>query len=150
MIRILGTNNNITKKNIIKCEWRERRETLVKTPTPHSIATFARKRSSARRRSLNPANWSSHRKNGDFSSSRKRVTTDAGIFPAFIAAARSAGTLSNDLPASATTNKASFFLPLSSLSWPPPPPWPPCPPCPWPPWPPKDPPSGTPVEERRG
>ena len=122
----------------------ERRQTLVKTPTPHSIATFARKRSSARRRSLKPGNWSSHRKNADFSSSKNRVTTAAGIFPSLIAAAKSAGTLSNALPASAITITASFLPSFPCSSSPPPPPWPPCP---WPP--PKDPPSEPPAIARR-
>jgi len=119
-------------------------ETLVKTPTPHSNPTLARKRSSARRRSLKPPNWSNQRINGDFSSSKNLSTTDAGILPSLIAEAKSAGTLSNDLPAWANNNNASFNPPLfpSLLS---PSPCPPCPcPCPSlllpssPPWPPNE------------
>jgi len=103
----------------------------VKTPTPHSNPTLARKRSSARRRSLKPPNWSNHRINGDFSSSKNLATTDAGILPSLIAEAKSAGTLSNDLPACANNNNASFNPPLfPSLLSPSPAPPSPCPPCP--------------------
>lgn len=99
-------------------------------PTPHSMETLAKNRSSARSRSLNPPNWSSHRKIADFSSSRNLSTTDPGTFPACIAASRSLGRVSTGLltwhpskkPWTAKQSRAGFY-PVSeywsnfSLSW---------------------------------
>lgn len=100
------------------------RETLVKIPTPHSIPTLVKKRSSASNLSLNPPKLSSHRKTADFSSSKYRWTIVPGIFPASIAAAKSFGKLSSDLPESARAMIASplFLSPASPSSPPPPPP----------------------------
>ena len=117
-------------------------------PTPHSMATFVKKRSSASKRSLNPPNWSNHRNSTDFSSSKYLLTIDPGTLPASIAAAKSFGRVSTDLPASnnAITASSLFLslspssllpLPLSSLPLsPPPPPLPPPSPPPLPPPPP--------------
>lgn len=108
------------------------------TPTPHSMASLARKRSSARRRSLNPWNWSSHRSSAEPSISAKRRTISPVTRPPSTAAARSDGRLSSFLPSCASTNSASLrlsgappspspspppLLLLSSPSLSPPPPW---------------------------
>jgi len=106
----------------------------VNIPTPHSIPTLAKKRSSANNLSLNPSNCINHRKNREFSSSKNLETTAPGILPARIAAAKSCGKLSTDRFASAKTIIASslflssalspspLWLLLSLLSPPPPPP----------------------------
>lgn len=78
--------------------------TLVKIPTPHSIPILARKRSSAKSRSLNPPKRSNHAINGDFSSSKYLNTMDPGILPSSIAAFKSFGKLSNVLPAKIIQN----------------------------------------------
>lgn len=104
--------------------------TFVKMPTPHSMATLARNKSSASNLSLNPPKFSSHRNTADFSSSNNLFTIEPGTRPAPIAAAKSAGNFSSGLPASARTSSASSrFRSLSSDSpSPPPPPPPACPP----------------------
>lgn len=104
--------------------------TFVKMPTPHSMATLARNKSSASNLSLNPPKFSSHRNTADFSSSNNLFTIEPGTRPASTAAAKSAGNFSSGLPASARTSSASSrFRSLSSDSpSPPPPPPPACPP----------------------
>ncbi|KAL0926216.1 hypothetical protein M5K25_002428 [Dendrobium thyrsiflorum] len=110
-----------------KKEQANTKTTFVKIPTPHSIATLAKNKSSANSRSLKPPNCSSQRKIEDFSKSAKRYTISPGILPASIAAARSEGMLSIERPISASARIASVrFFPLdpssSPLSPPPPPP----------------------------
>ena len=85
-------------------------------PTPHSIPTLAKKRSSANNLSLNPSNCINHRKNREFSSSKNLETTAPGILPARIAAAKSCGKLSTDRFASAKTIIASSLFLSSALS----------------------------------
>lgn len=120
-----------------KEEWEKRDfgQTLVNIPTPHSIPTLVKKRSSASNLSLNPPKLSSHRNTADFSSSKYRWTIVPGIFPASIAAAKSFGKLSSDLPESARAMIASALF-LSPASPSPPPPLPPPLPPPSPPLPP--------------
>jgi hypothetical protein len=105
------------------------------TPTPHSIPSLAKKRSSARRRSLKPRNWSSQRKSAEPSSSLKWRTISPVTQPPSTAAARSDGRLSSFLPSCASTNSASprwSGAPPTFSSPPPPPPllllWSPSPP----------------------
>lgn len=118
-------------------------QTFVKIPTPHSMPTLVKKRSSASNLSLNPPKLSSHRRAGDFSSSKYLKIIEPGIRPASIAAAKSLGMLSNDLPVSAKAIIASdlFLSPASPLPSPPPPPLPP----PLPPPPPTMPPLSPPL-----
>ena len=104
-------------------------------PTPHSMATLARNKSSPSNLSLNPPKFNSHRNTADFSSSKNLFKIDPGTRPASTAAAKSAGNFSSGRPASARTRSASSLLrSLSSDSpsppLPPPPPPPPPPPCP--------------------
>lgn len=103
-------------------------------PTPHSIATLARNKSSASNLSLNPPKLSNHRNTLDFSSSKNLFTIEPGTRPALTASAKSAGKYSNGLPTSARASSASsLFRSLSSDSpSPPPSPPPPLPPPPVP------------------
>ena len=110
----------------------------MKIPTPHSIATFVRKRSSAKSRSLKPPNFMSQPMIGAFSSFANRSTMRAGILPAEMDPAKSLGRLSKERPRPARAARASlrFFFASSSPSpspSPPSPPPPPPPPHPFPP-----------------
>ncbi len=100
-------------------------------PTPHSIPTLVRNRSSASKRSLKPPKLSNQRKTGDFSSSANLRMISGVIRPSLIALARSAGKLSSERPRVDNTNKDSVLFP--SCSSPPPPSAPPPPPPPSPP-----------------
>lgn len=122
---------------------KEEKKTFVKIPTPHSMAILAKNKSSARSRSLNPPNCINHRNTADFSISKNLSTITAGTLPAAIAAARSFGKLSVDLPASASTAIASALFFSRSSSSPPSCPSPPPPPPP----PPSCPPGGIPPDE---
>ena len=75
--------------------------------------TFAQKRSLASKRSLNPPNWSNHKNSTDFLREHKLkylLTIDPGTLPISIAAAKSFGTVSTDLPASKNAIIASSLL----------------------------------------
>lgn len=109
----------------------EMNKTLVKMTTTHSMTSLDKNKSSASNLSLNPPKLSNHRNTVDPSNSKNLRTIEPGTLPALMAAAKSAGKLSSDLPASASTSMASsLFRSLSSSSPPPSPPPPPPPPLP--------------------
>lgn len=103
----------------------ECKQTFVKITTTHSMTSLVKNKSSASSLSLNPPNFSNHPNTIDFSNSKNLRTIDPGTRPAITAAAKSAGKLSSDLPASASTSNASSLLRSLSSSSPPPPPLPP-------------------------